>query len=196
MEKAELRRSLLKARQSMAVEEWQKKSHQLCAQLQSSPLFQQAQTVLAFFSTRQEPDLSSLFELDEVWGFPRCAGQMLSWHQWSPRSEITLIVGAYGIMEPSADTPVLIAGQVDLILVPSVACDRQGYRLGYGGGYYDRLLSLPEWANQPTIGIVFEAARVVNLPIDLWDRPLQNICTEAGCFKPHLEQPYSSILEL
>jgi 5-formyltetrahydrofolate cyclo-ligase len=186
MEKAELRRSLLKARQSMTVEEWQEKSHWLCDRLQSSPLFQQAQTVLAFFSTRQEPDLSSLFELNKVWGFPRCVGKLLSWHQWSPRSEIALTAGAYGIMEPSADAPELDAGQVDLILVPSVACDQQGYRLGYGGGYYDRLLSLPEWANQTTIGIVFEAARVVNLPIDPWDRPLHNICTEAGCFDRYL----------
>jgi 5-formyltetrahydrofolate cyclo-ligase len=113
-------------------------------------------------------------------------GKLLSWHQWSPRAEIALTAGAYGIMEPSADAPVLAAGQVDLILVPSVACDQQGYRLGYGGGYYDRLLSLPEWANQTTIGIVFEAARVVNLPIDPWDRPLKNICTEAGCFDQYL----------
>jgi 5-formyltetrahydrofolate cyclo-ligase len=186
MEKAELRRSLLKARQSMTVEEWQEKSHRLCDRLQSSPLFQLAHTVLAFFSTRQEPDLSPLFELDKVWGFPRCVGKSLFWHQWSPRSAAALTAGAYGIMEPSADAPVLEAGQVDLILVPSVACDQRGYRLGYGGGYYDRLLSLPEWANPSTIGIVFEAARVVNLPIDPWDRPLQNICTEAGCFDRYL----------
>jgi len=181
MEKAELRRSLLNARQSMAVEEWQEKSRRLCDQLQRSPLFQQAQTVLAFFSTRQEPDLSSLFGLNKVWGFPRCVGNNLYWHRWAPNESVK--TGAYGILEPHPDAPIIEPEEVDLILVPCIGCDYQGYRLGYGGGYYDRLLSLPEWAIKPTIGIVFDFAYLPHLPIESWDQPLQNVCTEMGLTK-------------
>jgi len=54
------------------------------------------------------------------------------------------------------------------------------YRLGYGGGYYDRLLSSEEWASKPTIGIVFEFACLPELPIEPWDKPLQDVCTETG----------------
>ncbi|MHC5824929.1 MAG: 5-formyltetrahydrofolate cyclo-ligase, partial [Nostoc sp.] len=61
---------------------------------------------------------------------------------------------------------------------PSVACDYQGYRLGYGGGYYDRLLSLPQWQTKPTIGIVFDFAYLSQIPIESWDKPLQAVCTE------------------
>ena len=91
--------------------------------------------------------------------------------------------GAYGIPEPHPTAPTLEPAQVDLILVPCVACDFRGYRLGYGGGFYDRLLSSGEWASKPTIGIVFEFAYLPQLPIDPWDKMLQSVCTETGLRK-------------
>jgi len=75
-----------------------------------------------------------------------------------------------------------LVNQVDLLLVPAVACDRRGYRLGYGGGFYDRLLSQPEWQQKPAIGIIFDFARLPTLPFDPWDQPLTSICTEIDLF--------------
>lgn len=179
--KAELRRSLLKARQSLPQEEWRHKSDRITSHLQTSPLFTSAQTILAYFSFRQEPDLSSLFtDTSRRWGFPRCVGVCLSWHVCSPKDTQLLQKGAYGILEPHPDTPTVEPTEVDLILVPAIACDLRGYRLGYGGGYYDRLLSSSEWASKPTIGIVFEFAYLPQLPIDSWDKPLQAVCTETA----------------
>jgi 5-formyltetrahydrofolate cyclo-ligase len=91
-----------------------------------------------------------------------------------------LQIGAYGIQEPHPNSPQIQPSQVDLILVPAVACDVRGYRLGYGGGFYDRLLSSPEWLTKPTIGIVFDLACLNNLPTEPWDCPLKAICTESG----------------
>lgn len=181
-DKRSLRKALLKTRQSLSPEMWRAKSDRLCNMLQTSPLFRQAETVLAYFSFKQEPDLSPLFSSEKIWGFPRCVEKSLLWHRWSPHDSLTLQIGAYGIQEPHPDSPGLIAAQVDLILVPSVACDERGYRLGYGAGFYDRLLSQPEWAAKPTIGIVFDFARLSHLPNDPWDKPLTAICTEAGLF--------------
>jgi 5-formyltetrahydrofolate cyclo-ligase len=196
MEKKALRKSLLQARQAIAPEIWQTKSSQLCSHLRSSSLFTQAQTVLGYFSTRQEPDLSFLFSPEKLstatfpaatptaktWGFPRCVGKRLTWHIWSPDESLALQIGAYGILEPHPDAPTLAPDQVDLILVPAIACDTRGYRLGYGGGFYDRLLTLPAWAEKPTIGIVFESTYLPKLPEDEWDRPLKAVCTEKGLF--------------
>lgn len=178
MQKKELRQALLKKRQSLLFEEWREKSDRLCTHLQSSPLFSQARTILAYFSFRQEPDLSPLFTTTRQWGFSRCVGKSLSWHLWKIGDP--LLPGAYGILEPHPNSPLLQPEDVDLILVPAVACDVRGYRLGYGGGFYDRLLSLPEWASKPTLGIVFEFACLPQLPLDPWDQPLHGVCTDMG----------------
>jgi 5-formyltetrahydrofolate cyclo-ligase len=178
--KADLRRSLLKARQSLPQSVWREKSDRLCAHLQRWEGFQRSHTILAYLSFRQEPDLSPLFVTPYRWGLPRCVGKSLSWHLWSP--QFPLQAGSYGILEPQAEAPLIQPQEVDLILVPAVACDVRGYRLGYGGGFYDRLLSTPAWKNKPTIGIVFEFARLPQLPNDPWDRRLSGICTEFGLF--------------
>lgn len=185
MDKTQLRRSLLKQRQSMSVAQWKQKSDRICTNLLSSPQFTQAKTVLAYFSFRQEPDLSPLLENTptKIWGMPRCVGDSLLWHQWTPNEAVE--IGCYGIPEPYAKAPIISYEQVDLILIPCVACNQQGYRLGYGGGYYDRLLAAPEWANKFAIGIVFDFAYLPELPIDPWDKPLHAVCTETklvvGC---------------
>lgn len=179
MEKASLRRSLLKIRQTLPKSEWQEKSDRICTRLQSSAIFKEAKTVLAFFSFRQEPDLKPLFaDNSHRWGFPRCVGKTLSWHLWQAGDQLE--INKFGILEPVADSPTLDPSHVDLILVPSVACDVRGYRLGYGGGFYDRLLTLSEWSNKLTIGIVFEFTYLIELPIDEWDQSLTGVCTETG----------------
>ena len=177
--KTELRRVLLKQRQSLPLEEWREKSDRICSHLKSSLLFTQSKTILAYFSFRQEPDLSPLFtDTQKRWGFPRCLGKSLSWHSWQPTEALQM--GAYGILEPQVDSPILEPDAVNLILVPAVACDVRGYRLGYGGGYYDRLLSSSEWASKPTIGIVFAEAYFPHLPIEPWDIQLHHVCTDNG----------------
>jgi 5-formyltetrahydrofolate cyclo-ligase len=176
--KAYLRRSLLNQRQALPIAEWRQLSDRLCQQLQTHPLLTQAQTILAYFSSRQEPDLSPLFTLSYQWGFPRCVGKTLAWHCWSPNSPLQR--NRFNILEPLPDAPTLEAQDVDLLLLPAVACDQYGYRLGYGGGFYDRLFSNPEWASKPAIGIVFDFAFLPQLPIESWDQPLQGVCTETG----------------
>ncbi|MDZ7958591.1 MAG: 5-formyltetrahydrofolate cyclo-ligase [Aulosira sp. DedQUE10] len=175
--KTQLRRTLLQKRQSIDIREWREKSDRICTQLQTSVLFTQAKTILAYFSFRQEPDISSLFANPQYrWGFPRCVGKSMFWHSWTPNDAVE--IGTYGIIEPRPDAPTIDPAEVDLMLVPSVACDYQGYRLGYGGGYYDRLLSSPEWLNKPTIGILFDFAYLPQIPIEHWDKPLKAVCTE------------------
>jgi 5-formyltetrahydrofolate cyclo-ligase len=176
--KTELRKALLKTRKSLSPEAWKEKSDRICNNLQNSPPFTQAKTIFAYFSFRQEPDLSPLFTTPKTWGFPRCVGKELSWHIWKPGD--ALHTGTYGILEPQPDAPKIEPPEVDLIFVPAVACDLRGYRLGYGGGYYDRMLSQAEWESKMTIGTIFEFAFLAEVPIDSWDKPLHGICKEGG----------------
>lgn len=176
--KAELRRLLLKQRQTMSRQEWREKNTRLCQHLERSPFFTCAKTVLAYFSFRQEPDLSALFTNERRWGFSRCVSTSLLWHSWE--FDQPLQKNAYGILEPLPSAPILLPEMVDLIVVPAVACDERGYRLGYGGGYYDRLLTSPQWAAKPTVGVIFDQAFLPQLPTNLWDKQLSGVCTELG----------------
>lgn len=177
MYKSDLRTLYLEKRRSLSLEEWKTKSEQLCHHLKASPLLQSAKTVLSYCSFRREPDLHELLTIPKVWGLPRCVEKNLLWHVWQPG---TLRSGKFGIQEPDADSPLIDPAQVDLVLVPCVMCDRRGYRLGYGGGFYDRMLSKPEWQGKMTIGILFDFAVVDKFAIDPWDQPLNAICTESG----------------
>ena len=175
-----LRRQFLQQRQALSPRWWQMQSERICHHLSSCSQFVEARTILVYQSCRQEPNLDCLFsKTDKQWGLPRCVGKELLWHRWQPSEP--LVTGAYGILEPNPELPVLVASDVDLLLVPSVAIDRHGYRLGYGGGYYDRLRAAPDWRKIPTIGIVFDFAYIESLPIEPWDLPLDSVCTELGC---------------
>jgi 5-formyltetrahydrofolate cyclo-ligase len=176
--KSDLRRSLLHQRRTLPPETWRTHSDRLCTYLQNSLPFLQAHTILAYTSFRQEPDLTPLFQqCNKRWGLPRCLDKSLIWHEWSAARP--LHSGTYGILEPDADAPPIDLETVDLILVPCVAIDSQGYRLGYGGGFYDRFLPI---CPKPTLGILFDFARLPQLPIDPWDQPLSGFCTETGVF--------------
>jgi 5-formyltetrahydrofolate cyclo-ligase len=87
----------------------------------------------------------------------------------------------YGIAEPK-DARALRARQLDLLLMPLVGFDQQGYRLGMGGGYYDATLAFMQhrrlWRKPRLVGVAYECQRVERLPHDPWDMPLDAVLTE------------------
>lgn len=85
----------------------------------------------------------------------------------------------YGMLEPSPDSPTVDKGVLEAILVPGLAFDRNGYRLGYGKGFYDRFLDELK-AEVLTIGITAQALIVEALPQDTWDIPVVYLASEAG----------------
>jgi 5-formyltetrahydrofolate cyclo-ligase len=174
-----LRSQFISHRQALDPKIWRSMSDRLCDHLANCAQFSKAQTILAYHSHRQEPSLDQLFtQQSKQWGLPRTVGIELVWHHWQPSEP--LVIGKYNIQEPDPASPLLTPDLVDLILVPAVAIDRRGYRLGYGGGYYDRLRADPRWREIPTIGIVFDFAHVDELPIEAWDLPIDAVCTELG----------------
>ena len=177
--KAALRKKLIKQRGQIPYKVWQQQSRAIADRLSSLSTFHQAQNILAFTSFRREPDLSSLWQQfpDKNWGFSRCVGHDLVWHQVAIADfEISMRSGAYGILEPNPDLPLIDLDRIDLILIAAVACDRQGYRLGYGGGFYDRWLP---YATGQKIGIIFDEFHLEALPNDPWDVKLDAIATDA-----------------
>jgi 5-formyltetrahydrofolate cyclo-ligase len=184
-EKSRLRQQFRADRRSLSQTEWQEKSASICQAISQFPKFQTADRVLAFFSTNREPDLSLLWQEfpEKTWGFPKTLeNRQMQWHQIKIENlDSSRAIGRYGIYEPLPSLPLINLAQVDLILVPAVACDRQGIRLGNGGGYYDTFLAEPSLnPHSYKLGIIFELTLVDHLPYDPWDIHLDGICTEFG----------------
>ncbi|HEY2000044.1 5-formyltetrahydrofolate cyclo-ligase [Paraburkholderia sp.] len=107
----------------------------------------------------------------------RTRHEALEFHAWAP--DTPMKTGHHRIPEPAS-------GQVvtpDLLVIPCVGFDAQGYRLGYGGGYYDRTLAAWPAATRPvTVGVAYEACRTDTLQREAHDIPLDLIITDAACY--------------
>ncbi|ALW89535.1 5-formyltetrahydrofolate cyclo-ligase [Deinococcus actinosclerus] len=134
-----------------------------------------ARRVLAYRALGGEPDVSALSG-DFEFLAPRARFRpqpRLTLHPWDTATEPS----RFGALQPPADAPQVALDTVDAILLPGLAFDHAGMRLGYGGGFYDRLL--PAFRGV-TIGVIQAALLVPELPRDPHDCPAQWLVTERG----------------
>lgn len=141
------------------------------------------------------PLLHALFWLGALPLLPRMQGrgQPLVFAAWTP--DTALAGGPFGVMEPPADQPAAVP---DIILVPLLAFDREGRRLGYGAGFYDRTLAALAAENHQALraGFAFASQEVDMVPTDAHDAPLDLVVTEAGVLGPFSAAPASMIAEM
>jgi 5-formyltetrahydrofolate cyclo-ligase len=118
--------------------------------------------------------LARLVETGCAIAFPRVTakGQPLDFHH-VPDGEV-LAPGSFGIPEPLENWPRAVP---DVVLVPLLAFDSAGHRLGYGGGFYDRTLAL---LRVPAIGIAYAGQEIASIPHQPHDRTLNMVVTELG----------------
>lgn len=108
---------------------------------------------------------------------PRVPGpaQPLEFLEWTPGCD--LVEGAFGVMVPETERLVV----PDVLIVPLLAFDAAGYRLGYGGGFYDRTLDVLRASGQVVaIGLAFAEQQTDKVPVEATDQPLDFIVTEHG----------------
>lgn len=94
------------------------------------------------------------------------------------RLKTGLVRHAYGMLEPNQTCPIFPIEHLQLIVVPGIAFDRQGYRLGYGKGFYDRFLM--KCPHAVAIGLAYGVQLVEDTFPQEWDVPVQHIFTETG----------------
>jgi len=97
-------------------------------------------------------------------------------------SENQLAPGAFSIPEPAASAPVATVASIDAFLVPGLAFDAGGARIGWGRGYYDR--SLAGFSDQLRIGYCFDCQLVAHVPREASDLPMHMLVTESGALRP------------
>ncbi len=161
-------------------------SARVCDHLQEWPVWKAARTIMGFVALASEPDvmpaLRRAFERGATIAFPIVDGDALRIGAVSSLHNEHFRADVMGVPGPIAWTPI-DASSLDLVLVPGVAFDRAGGRLGRGGGHYDRFVSGLA-ARTATVGVA-DARRVVDaVPMEPHDRRVQWLVSDADAVAP------------
>jgi len=177
--KTRLRRALDARREAIAADEVARASRAACDRLGGLNAFRETSVVVLYAARRAELDPRDLERIAsggaaKTFYYPRVEGERLAFRR-ATFGELS--PGRYGILEPPAGAPALspdVTGAV--AVVPGLAFDRAGGRLGTGKGYYDRTLST--FPGLTRIGLAMDDLVVDRLPTDPWDVPMHLIVTE------------------
>jgi len=157
------------------------RSREACRKLMERPEFHDAGAVMLYMPLPGEVDTAELaltaWQQQKTVLLPK-----VSWEQRHMMAvkclsfEDEFSVGRHGIREPAAGEPWPVA-RIDLVVVPALAYDRTGHRLGHGAGFYDRFLSLPE-LHAAACGLAFDEQVVEEVPVHDHDCPLDFLVTD------------------
>lgn len=177
--KDSFRRELKQQRESAAAADKQRMDRAISEAVISWEPFERAHTVFVYCSTAEEidtyPIISACFEAGKMVCVPFCEHKRGIMTARRIDSLADLTAGKFGIPGPSADAECIPCGRIDLCIVPCLAADPHGYRLGYGGGYYDRFLAQ---VSCPTLVLCTESRLLQAVPREEFDVPCDYICTE------------------
>ncbi len=186
--KDKLRQHYRAVRESLSPDEVSAASSAICRTLAEWPRLQEARNVLTYLAFRNELDLSYLFELlpRTHWAVPRVDRQELALHTYQPER---LVRHRFGMLEPAADLPAVDASTLDIVLVPGVAFDHRGGRLGFGGGFYDRFLPTTPALR---VGVTYDRCVAAELPMSDRDQRMDWLFTptqQIRCAAPDRPAP-------
>ena len=182
-EKQQLRRTMRALESGLSARYKAESSRAIAAHLLAMPEYQEAGTVFCFVGTDREIDTRPILEDVLAAGkrlcVPQCVGKgIMELRQVTDLRQ--LIPGAYGILEPSADAPLVSLDEVDFAILPCLTCNHLGQRLGQGGGYYDRFLSHYRGG---TVLLCREKLIREEIPLEPWDMPVPWVLTERGLYE-------------
>jgi len=182
MDKVTLRAQARRWRKDLDPQVLARGIEQALRHLVQQEVWQRSQTVALYAALPGEPDLGALqraaWDRGARVALPVVARRHapLVWREHLPGQ--ALIPGNFRVPEPPAHAPQVDPATVDLIVVPALRVDDRGFRIGYGGGYYDRSLPLMLRAHRVWVGL--DAQRLPQVPTEPFDRPVHAWCTPSG----------------
>lgn len=177
-QKGALRTALRKQRADMPRARSQHNDRAICTVIARHGVFSTFRQVFFYAAINAEPDLTALAQQwcsTKLLALPVVTADKLTFYRWQPGD--ALQKGKFNIPEPVA-REVLIPDRHTLVLLPCLALDRSGNRLGYGAGYYDRLLAM--YPSVCAVGICYQLFLHEQLPVASHDRRVDYIVTEEG----------------
>lgn len=174
MNKQELRRAIRERKRAMTEEEIVERSNALAEKFYNSPAYQAASTIYGYLPYNQEvrtvPMLQRALDEGKRVAVPKVYGEEMRFIYLEDLTQVSK--GYAGIPEPIADAPVA-EDQQALVLMPGLAFDPQGHRIGYGGGFYDRFLA--QEPHHPTLALCYEFQMQTHLDTEEFDIPVDTV---------------------
>ena len=168
--KKDLRKTMLAKRAAISAAERKEANQKIFQSITSLPEYEDALTIFVYVSVMDEPDTTALIK--DAWKqgkkvcIPRCM-ELGTMHAYLLQDMNDLQEGRYGIPEPNDSCQRVEPEEIDLIIVPCVCCGVDGYRLGYGGGFYDRWL---EKRSAPAAILCYEDMLMSSVPCEIHDQ--------------------------
>ena len=182
--KDEMRRVLLEKRKQLTEKEVLKYSKKVSQKIANHDMFKRATVIMGYIPYKNEVDIKEVFEIawlhHKTIVIPKTNMKERSMELYSIESWEELELGNYNIWEPivTGKQPYPI-DEVDLVLVPGVAFDYDCYRIGYGGGYYDRFFD--RFHTIPyRVGIAYDFQLLNKVPFSSHDYPVDSVITETN----------------
>jgi len=183
--KGKLRKQFIEQRLRLSQEEVEQKSKQIMSTLFATESFKQAKVVMFYVDMRNEvvtkkAIIDAFAEGKRVVvprvkkGYGLLAIEIKSLDELEPST--------FGVLEPQEKEEISI-DEIDVVVVPGVAFDKRGYRIGYGGGYYDNFLPKLK-AEAKKIAVAFEMQLIDHIPAEAHDVKVDMIITERGIYGP------------
>lgn len=171
MDKTQLRKQIREQKRAMMPEQIEQTSAKLAELFFASDLYQQAKTVYGYLPYNQEvrtvPMLEKALADGKKVAVPKVYGEEMKFIYLDDLSKVEK--GYSGIPEPIADEPIA-DDETALVLMPGLAFDREGHRIGYGGGFYDKFLAAEP--NHPTLALCYEFQVLPRLETEEFDVPV------------------------
>ena len=168
--KKKIRKEILALRRAMPIDLLEEKSRKIAEKVKSHPAYQQADTVLAYIDSKGEVQTKAIIE--DAWAkgkkvaVPKVHGDIMEFYLISSYEQLE--AGAFGILEPMESCEVVTnVPEKAVVLMPGVAFDRNGNRIGYGKGYYDKYFS--KYPESYKIALAFSMQIVDKIPADEFD---------------------------
>ncbi len=179
-EKQRLRREYLQKRKSL--QNRLERDQKIFTQITYSDWYMQTKQINTYVSYRAEVDTKALIQQawsdEKIVAVPRVSGEEMDFYEIHSMEDLES--GIKGILEPNNDCRKALQDSA-VIFVPGAVFDKEGYRIGYGGGFYDRYLE--KYPNHLLVGLAYECQLIDHIPREPWDKKIDYIVTEEGIYE-------------
>ena len=181
--KEKLRKDIAQRQKNLSKEWIEAESKKIQKLVIESEEYQKAESIFTYINFGKEvvtiPIIEDALRSGKRVGVPLCLGKgIMEVHEIISLENMT--PGAYGILEPAKDTPLMKKEEIDFGIIPCVSCNKKGDRLGHGAGYYDRYLEGSSWVKAI---LCFDELMEDEIPMEEYDQKMDLVISQSGLIR-------------